>query len=73
MKKELSDEWKKIEGRFKATSINVKYDQCLSLIPHIIPKTNDIYVMYKKLQYALNKLGEDNTDSAEVKILKRNP
>ena len=179
MKKELSDEWKKIEGRFKATSINVKYDQCLSLIPHIIPKTkkwdtfkkryerdlnalyeeawdfkgfllppeggnpfeggfplhpitlyaldrlskkvaqnertfftylasdeenslfaqidklkddrfhfvgldliydyfeenimsyraNDIYVMYKKLQYALNKLGEENTDSAEVKIL----
>ncbi len=181
MKKELSDEWKKIEGRFKSTSINVKYDQCLSLIPHIIPKTkkwegfkkkyetelnalyeeawdfkgfllppeggnpfeggfplhpitlyaldrlskkvaqnertfftylasdednslfaqiekmeddkfhfvgldliydyfeenimsyranNDIYVMYKKLQYALNKLGEDNLDSAEVKILK---
>lgn len=180
MKKELSDEWKKIEGRFKATSINVKYDQCLSLIPHIIPKTkkwdtfkeryerdlnalyeeafdfkgfllppeggnpfeggfplhpitlyaldrlskkvaqnertfftylasdeenslfaqidklkddrfhfvgldliydyfeenimsyraNDIYVMYKKLQYALNKLGDENTDSAEVKILK---
>ncbi len=180
MKKELSYEWKKIEGRFKATSINVKYDQCLSLIPHIIPKTkkwdtfkkryerdlnalyeeawdfkgfllppeggnpfeggfplhpitlyaldrlskkvaqnertfftylasdeenslfaqidklkddrfhfvgldliydyfeenimsyraNDIYVMYKKLQYALNKLGEENTDSAEVKILK---
>lgn len=180
MKKELSDEWKKIAGRFKATSINVKYDQCLSLIPHIIPKTkkwdtfkkryerdlnalyeeawdfkgfllppeggnpfeggfplhpitlyaldrlskkvaqnertfftylasdeenslfaqidklkddrfhfvglnliydyfeenimsyraNDIYVMYKKLQYALNKLGEENTDSAEVKILK---
>ena len=180
MKKELSDEWKKIEGRFKATSINVKYDQCLSLIPHIIPKTkkwdtfkkryerdlnalyeeawdfkgfllppeggnpfeggfplhpitlyaldrlskkvaqnertfftylasdeenslfaqldklkddrfhfvgldliydyfeeniksyraNDIYVMYKKLQYALNKLGEENTDSVEVKVLK---
>lgn len=180
MKKELSDEWKKIEGRFKATSINVKYDQCLSLIPHIIPKTkkwdafkkkyernlnalyeeawdfkgfllppeggnpfeggfplhpitlyaldrlskkvaqnertfftylasdeenslftqiekltddkfhfvgldliydyfeenimsyraNDIYVMYKKLQYALNKLGDENADSVEVKILK---
>ena len=180
MKKELSDEWKKIEGRFKSTSINVKYDQCLSLIPHIIPKTkkwdafkkkyernlntlyeeawdfkgfllppeggnpfeggfplhpitlyaldrlskkvaqnertfftylasdeenslftqiekltddkfhfvgldliydyfeenimsyraNDIYVMYKKLQYALNKLGDENADSVEVKILK---
>lgn len=40
MKKSLSDEWKKIEGRFKSTSINIKYDQCLSLIPHIIPKTD---------------------------------
>lgn len=34
-----SDEWKKVEGRFKPTSINIKYDQCLSLIGHIIPKT----------------------------------
>lgn len=41
MRKELSDEWKKVEGRFKATSINIKYDQCLSLISHIIPKTKD--------------------------------
>lgn len=41
MRKELSDEWKKVEGRFKATSINVKYDQCLSLISHIIPKTKE--------------------------------
>ena len=39
MKKSISDEWKKVEGRFKPTSINVKYDQCLSLIGHIIPKT----------------------------------
>ena len=39
MKKSISDEWKKIEGRFKSTSINVKYDQCLSLIGNIIPKT----------------------------------
>lgn len=31
--------WKKVEGRFKPTSINIKYDQCLSLIGHIIPKT----------------------------------
>lgn len=40
MKKSISDEWKKVEGRIKTTSINVKYDQCLSLIGHIIPKTN---------------------------------
>lgn len=39
MKKGISDEWKKVEGRFKPTSINIKYDQCLSLIGHIIPKT----------------------------------
>lgn len=39
MKKSISDEWKKVEGRFKPTSINIKYDQCLSLIGHIIPKT----------------------------------
>lgn len=37
MKKSISDEWKKVEGRFKATSINIKYDQCLSLIGNIIP------------------------------------
>lgn len=46
MKKSLSDEWKKIEGRFRSTSINIKYDQCLSLIPHIIPKT-DLWDKYK--------------------------
>ena len=42
MKKSISDEWKKVEGRFKATSINIKYDQCLSLIGNIIPK-NDLH------------------------------
>ena len=46
MKKSISDEWKKIEGRFKPTSINVKYDQCLSLIGHIIPKT-DYWRLFK--------------------------
>lgn len=39
MKRAVADEWKKVEGRFKATSINIKYDQCLSLIEYIIPKT----------------------------------
>ena len=42
MKKSISDEWKKIEGRFKSTSINIKYDQCLSLIPHIIENTKSL-------------------------------
>lgn len=51
MKKSASDEWKKIEGRFKSTSINVKYDQCLSLIGNIIPKTrkwDSFKVRYEK-------------------------
>lgn len=57
MKKSVSDEWKKVEGRFKATSINIKYDQCLSLIGHIIPK-NDIHwkSFKKKNENELNNL-----------------
>ncbi|MEI7884699.1 MAG: hypothetical protein WCI30_05045 [Clostridia bacterium] len=56
MKKTLSDEWKKIEGRFKSTSINIKYDQCLSLIPHIIPKTKFWNDFKKKYQSELNEI-----------------
>lgn len=48
MKKSVSDEWKKVEGRFKATSINIKYDQCLSLIGHIIPKIGTHWEPFKK-------------------------
>ena len=56
MKKSLSDEWKKIEGRFKSTSINIKYDQCLSLISHIIPKTKNWESFKKKYERELNEL-----------------
>lgn len=62
MKKELSDEWKKIEGRFKATSINVKYDQCLSLIPHIIPKTSAWNSFKNKYKKQLENLYEQAWD-----------
>lgn len=48
MKKSVSDEWKKVEGRFKATSINIKYDQCLSLIGNIIPKNATHWGQFKK-------------------------
>lgn len=48
MKKSISDEWKKVEGRFKATSINIKYDQCLSLIGNIIPKNLKHWGQFKK-------------------------
>ena len=56
MKKSISDEWKKIEGRFKSTSINIKYDQCLSLIPHIIPKTKEWNSFKRRYQEQLNEL-----------------
>ncbi|MBD5482601.1 MAG: hypothetical protein HDR15_08815 [Lachnospiraceae bacterium] len=62
MKKSLSDEWKKIEGRFKSTSINIKYDQCLSLIPHIIPKTDKWDGFRVKYSEELNCLYEQAWD-----------
>lgn len=56
MKKSISDEWKKVEGRFKPTSINIKYDQCLSLIGHIIPKTAQWKSFKIKFDKELNNL-----------------
>ncbi len=57
MKKSISDEWKKVEGRFKATSINIKYDQCLSLIGNIIPKNQTHWNPFKaKFEKQLNDL-----------------
>lgn len=56
MKKSVSDEWKKVEGRFKPTSINIKYDQCLSLIGNIIPKTESWDAFKKKFGSKLNEL-----------------
>ena len=76
MKKNASNEWKKIEGRFKSVSINAKYDQCFSLIGNVIPKTslwrdfknrydkelNDLYTQawYFKEFKALSDNGEEN-------------
>ena len=57
MKKSISDEWKKVEGRFKETSINIKYDQCLSLIGSIIPKNQTHWKPFKnKFDKMLNDL-----------------
>lgn len=56
MKKSVSDEWKKVEGRFKPTSINIRYDQCLSLIGNIIPKTEKWTTFKKQFRRELNDL-----------------
>lgn len=58
MRKELSEEWKKVEGRFVSTSINSKYDQCLSLIPSIIPKTKAWVEFSEKYVDELNAISE---------------
>lgn len=58
MRGDLSEEWKKVEGRFRATSINTKYDQCLSLIPHIIPKTGQWDKFSKRFEQELKNLFE---------------
>ena len=57
LKKSISDEWKKVEGRFKATSINIKYDQCLSLVGNIIPKNPKQWSHFKgSFEKELNEL-----------------
>lgn len=58
MRKELSDEWKKVEGRFISTSVNGRYDQCLSLIPSIIPKTANWAAFSEKYSKELGDLSE---------------
>ena len=62
MSKSVSEEWKKVEGRFKATSINTKYDQCLSLIEYIIPKTNKWTGFKKRYTKELQALYEQAWD-----------
>ncbi len=45
--KTLSSEWKKIEGRYKATPINDKQDQCLSLIKSVLIKNETYWQSFK--------------------------
>ena len=46
--KTLSNEWKKIEGRYKATPINDKQDQCLSLIKSVLIKEDGSWTAFKQ-------------------------
>lgn len=45
--KNISTEWKKVEGRYKATPINDKQDQCLSLINSILTKNPDLWRVFE--------------------------
>ena len=46
--KNISNEWKKVEGRFKATPINDKQDQCLSLISNILTLDPDLWQIFSE-------------------------
>lgn len=48
LKKSISNEWKKVEGRYKPTPINDKQDQCLSLVKNILIKREDYWKQFKE-------------------------
>lgn len=61
--KTIVNEWKKVEGRYSATSINSKSDQCLSLVKDIIVKNDDIWEGFKeKYNNELNNLFSNAAD-----------
>lgn len=47
--KSIANEWKKVEGRYKATPINDRQDQCLSLIKNVLTKKEPAWQMFKEL------------------------
>lgn len=44
----IANEWKKVEGRYTATPINDKQDQCLSLISNVLDKNQDVWLGFKE-------------------------
>lgn len=50
--KTVANEWKKVEGRYKATPINDKQDQCLSLIQNILIKAPEAWKTFKERHHA---------------------
>lgn len=46
--KAIANEWKKVEGRYKATPINDKQDQCLSLIRSVLIKDEVLWSAFKR-------------------------
>lgn len=61
--KNIINEWKKVEGRYKATPINDKQDQCLSLIGNILTKQEETWALFKqKFSSELNKMYAEASD-----------
>lgn len=61
--KSIASEWKKVEGRYKATPINDKQDQCLSLIKNIILKDKDVWKEFQEIhENELNRIYSEGLD-----------
>lgn len=74
--KSISAEWKKVEGRYKATPINDKQDQCLSLIRNILIKDKTVWSAFKKKhEKQLNIMYSEGLDFKGflVDVSKENP
>lgn len=74
--KTIAAEWKKVEGRYKATPINDKQDQCLSLIRNILIKDQNVWNSFKKKhEKKLNNMYSEGIDFKGflVDVSKENP
>lgn len=74
--KSVSAEWKKVEGRYKATPINDKQDQCLSLIRNILVKDHTVWNSFKnKHKKQLNTMYSEGIDFKGflIDVAKENP
>lgn len=61
--KSIANEWKKVEGRYKATPINDKQDQCLSLIRNILVKDTNLWREFKtRHRVKLNNMYAEASD-----------
>ncbi len=61
--KSIANEWKKVEGRYKATPINDKQDQCLSLIRNVLVKEPDVWREFcQQHQHELNNMYSEGAD-----------
>lgn len=72
----ISTEWKKVEGRYKATPINDRQDQCLSLIKNIILKDPVVWDKFQKIhKNDLNRIYSEGLDFKGflIDVSKENP
>lgn len=61
--KNIVNEWKKVEGRYKTTPINDKQDQCLLLIGNILTKQEETWTLFKQtFGSELNKMYAEASD-----------